>query len=173
MLKSYTSVVARSVSQLSESSSSNLNHDVCPSRMAEGLRRLIQLFDEVLLEEYSDDHDSLLLLDDTTCNPACDFCGSLLFLSYFRCTGMCLDLDRDSFDYPSMRLCGACYVEGRLCTCGEMAPNRLGSFSDMLQERNLAASLLSKCSSPHSTVVDDPGELSERCISCSPLGFVC
>ena len=122
------------------------------------------MFDEVLLEEYSDDHESLPLLDNPVCDPTCDFCGSSLFLSYFRCTGICLDHSSDSLDRPSIRLCGACYVEGRLCTCGQMAPERLGSFSDMLQERNIAADVLSKHSSPHSTRIDDPGESSVRCV---------
>jgi hypothetical protein len=132
-------------------------------RVAGELRKLIRLFDDILLEGYSEKHDSLFLPDHMPPDPTCHCCGASLFLSYFHCAGMCFDLD---FDSPrvdmSIRVCGACYVEGRSCTCMKMTPKRVRNFSDVLQERNEAASILSTYLTSSSAPVDDLGKISEK-----------
>lgn len=133
------------------------------SRMADELRELIQLFDDILLEGYSDDHASLFLPDYMARDPTCHYCGSSLFLSYFSCGGTCFDLETDSpHTDTSIRVCGACYVEGRSCDCEAMNPRRLRNFSKILQERNDAASTLSDFLASRLAPVDDLSEISER-----------
>lgn len=132
-------------------------------RIADELRKLIQLFDDVLLEGYSDNHNSLFLPDYLGCNPACNYCGTSLFLSYFDCAGVCFDLEIDSAHTDmSIKVCGTCYVEGRFCACRNMTPRRLHNFSDILRERNNAVSALSNYLASRSVQTDDLIEISER-----------
>ncbi|KAF9642821.1 hypothetical protein BDM02DRAFT_3192626 [Thelephora ganbajun] len=132
-------------------------------RMANELQKLIRLFDDVLLEGYSDDHDSLFLPDHTEHNPTCHYCGASLFLSYFDCAGVCFDLETDSPRVDmSTRVCSACYVEGRFCACKSMTPRRLRNFSNVLRERNDAVSTLTSYSASRLVQIDDLGEISER-----------
>lgn len=163
-MKSHASRVKEFLSRsLSEPSSSSL--DTCDSvpRVANELRKLIRLFDDVLLEGYSDDHDSLFLPNHIGDNPTCNYCGASLFLSYFNCAGVCFDLETDSPRMDmSIRVCAGCYVEGRSCACKDMTPKRIRSFSHALQERNDAASVLSNYSASCSVQADDLGEITER-----------
>ena len=117
-----------------------------PSRNNDHLERdietstkLIQLFDDVLQEEYSQGHDSLPLIPQTSQPQTCDFCGANMFLSAFQCTGKC---KVDKVSHPRNAtpvVCPACFVEGRTCFCGNMSPSRLQSFSTALEQRNSAA----------------------------------
>lgn len=101
--------------------------------------KLIQLFDNVLQEEYSQDHQSLPLIDQTPHPRTCDYCDGNLFLSAFQCTGRCgIDEAAHSQNIAAM-VCPACFVEGRVCICGRMTPARLRSFSTILEQRNIAA----------------------------------
>lgn len=137
-------------------------HDSMP-RVANELRKLIRVFDDVLLEGYSDDQDSLFLPNHTGDDPTCYYCGASLFLSYFNCAGVCFDLETDSPHLDmSVNVCSGCYVEGRSCACRNMMPKRLHSFSHMLQERNKAASTLSNYLVSHPVQADDLGSISER-----------
>ena len=132
-------------------------------RLAGELRKLIGMFDDVLLEGYSRDHDSLSLRDFGSDKPICHYCGAFLFLSYFNCTGSCFDLETDTPRVDtSIRVCGACYVEGRFCACRKMSPKRLQSFSGMLQERNDVARTLSIYYTSNQIQADDLCEISER-----------
>ncbi|KAF9643984.1 hypothetical protein BDM02DRAFT_3191015 [Thelephora ganbajun] len=138
--------------------------DTCHSipRVANELQKLIRLFDNVLLEGYSDDHDLLILPDHTEHNPMCHYCGASLFLSYFNCAGVCFDLETDSRADMSTRVCGACYVEGRFCACKNMTPRCLRNFSNVLRERNDTASTLTSYSVSRSVQINNLGEISER-----------
>lgn len=132
-------------------------------RIADELRKLIGLFDDVLLEGYSDNHHSLFLPNHMGCNPTCHYCGASLFLSYFSCGGGCFDLGTDATHTDvSIRVCGTCYVEGRFCACRDMTPRRLRNFSNVLQERNDAVSTLSNYSASLSVQLDDLPGISER-----------
>jgi hypothetical protein len=163
-MKSHASGIKQSLTGSSPTPSDshpNTSHSI--PRMAGELQELIRLFDDVLLEGYSDDHDSLFLPDHMACDPTCHYCGASLFLSYFSCTGMCFDLETDSPRVDmSIRVCGACYVEGRSCACKDMNPRRLQNFSDALRERNDAARTLSEYSTSHSASVDNLCEISEK-----------
>ena len=163
-MKSHASRINESLSGFSLGSPDS-RIDACHSipRMVNELQKLVRLFDDVLLEEYSNDHDSLFLPDHTGRNPTCNYCGASLFLSYFDCAGVCFDLETDSPRVDmSIRVCGTCYVEGRSCACKNMTPRRLRNFSDTLQERNNAASTLSNYSAFRSVRTYDMGEISGR-----------
>ncbi|KAI0336502.1 hypothetical protein GY45DRAFT_1394350 [Cubamyces sp. BRFM 1775] len=165
---------------------------------AKKLKQLLQLFDEVLCEEFASCHEELqhalenedssgwglkphfatstdggvanadvrnrlmLTLSPPTnthnrhatdkakerrssCNLACDFCGADLFQSFFECKE-CRPLGSDSSLQigDGVLLCPACYVEGRLCRCGEMEPVQYRRFEVLLSDRNQAARLLSR-----------------------------
>ena len=140
----------------------------------EWLRTLLQLFDEVLLEGYCRDHESLDLVNCAPSEEECHFCGSCLFLSCFRCVGGCLNSERvprqgDS----SISICPTCYIEGRTCGCGNMDPQRLSSLSHMLQDRNHAAEALSRFYLAQGDRTQDFAEISEGCtsFSCCPKGY--
>lgn len=163
-MKSHTSRLKESLSGSSLGPSSS-HPDTCypMSRVADELRKLIRLLDSVLLEGYSDNHDSLFLSKDLEPSPTCHCCGASLFLSYFSCPGTCVDLEFDSSHLDmSIRVCGACYVEGRSCTCRNMVPGRLRNFSDILQERNDAAITLSNYLASCSMSADNLDEITER-----------
>lgn len=163
-MKSHALRISESLSDSSlETPNSRIdNHSPIP-RVAGELQKLIRLFDDVLLEQYSDDHDSLFLPDHTGHNPTCHYCGTSLFLSYFDCAGVCFDLETDPHLVDlSIRVCGTCYVEGRFCACKNMTPRRLRNFSDILRERNNAASTLSNYAASRSEQIHDLGEISER-----------
>ena len=131
--------------------------------LADELQKLIGMFDNVLLEGYSRDHDSLYIRDFGSEKPMCHYCGAFLFLSYFDCAGSCFNLETDTPRVnSSIRVCGACYVEGRFCTCRKMSPKRLQSFSGMLQERNDVARTLSIYYASNQIQTDDLCEISER-----------
>jgi hypothetical protein len=105
--------------------------------------KLIQLFDNVLQEEYSQEHGSLPLIHRTEKPPTCDFCGCNLFLSVLRCSGGC-GIDETT----AATICPSCFVEGRTCICGNMIPSRFRSFSTVLEQRNLAAATLRSLQDP-------------------------
>ena len=162
-MKSHASRINEFLSRSSpEPSGSCLDTGSSISRVADELQKLIRLFDDVLLEGYSDDHDTLFLPDQAGHNPTCQYCGAPLFLSYFNCAGVCFNLEIEPHGDISINVCGACYVEGRFCACRAMTPKRLHDFSNLLRERNDAANTLSNYLAPRSVQTDDLGEISER-----------
>jgi hypothetical protein len=124
--------------------------------VAQELRTLIQLFDEILQEDYCDDHESLESLDFQQRPLTCSFCGSCLFLSCFVCHGC-----SQGRSVPVI-LCAGCYVEGRSCHCDDMSPTRLGDFPNALQDRNNAIGSLSKASDLHDIPTEGLVEVTQR-----------
>jgi hypothetical protein len=138
-------------------------HDLNMQHIDKWLQILLQLFDEVLLEEYCRDHESLDLINHTPSDPVCHFCGSCLFLSCFRCVNSCLDPEWNSLPgISSIYICPTCYVEGRTCGCGNMRPERFSSLSDMVEVRNRAAEALSKFHLAQGVQTKDFAQISER-----------
>lgn len=118
--------------------------------------RLIQLFDNVLQEDYSREHSSLRIIPQSSKPLGCDFCGGNLFLSAFLCAGKCGIDEITHSQNVTLAVCPTCFVEGRTCLCGKMTPVRLGSFSFALQARNLAAAIIRRNSN------EDLSDLNER-----------
>ena len=124
--------------------------------VVQDLNTLVRLFDEILLEEYCDDHGSL---DDMGVQQGClicSFCGSCLFLSSFSCNKCSQETS------GPVLVCPGCYVEGRTCKCGIMIPVRLGNFQDTLEDRNNAVNALSNGRHLHHMSTEGLVEISER-----------
>lgn len=125
-------------------------------RVVQDLHTLVRLFDEVLLEEYCNDHGSLDSADIRWGCLTCSFCGSCLFLSSFLCSGCSQETPRP------VLVCVGCYVEGRSCRCDALNPIRLGDFKGVLQDRNNAVGSLLKSSHLHDVSTEGLVEVSER-----------
>ncbi|KAF9789454.1 hypothetical protein BJ322DRAFT_1000873, partial [Thelephora terrestris] len=98
------------------------------------LQQWLRLFDEVVRPTYCEDDDNLPLVD---LGPSsfCAFCGGELFRSVFCCTGSCIRDDQPNHE-SAIIVCTSCYIDGRVCRCGNMAPSRTGALSDLLDFRN-------------------------------------
>lgn len=158
------------------------------------LRRLIELFDDVLAEEYHKAHKQMphLITSSTPSNGAsassstlsptreessritCDFCGTDVFQSFFECR-KCVDPSPDAMDTgvtpetasdASLVICSSCYVEGRSCRCEVMEPMQYRPFSELLDDRNMAMKVLQH-SEAMKEITDTYEILDERCV-CDP-----
>lgn len=101
---------------------------------------LIELFDEVLLDEYGKDHATFKHLDRSDQDGDtydCDFCGADIFQSFFGCIRCAQEYDSDM-----LVICPGCYAEGRVCVCGHMRPYQCRPMKDLFEKRNDAVRLL-------------------------------
>ena len=119
------------------------------SELGEKLRGLLRLYDDVLVEEYSPDHASLLHLQDKDQNITCDFCTCDVFQSFFECQN-CVDrseLEEAHEIAPGhgLIICPSCYVDGRVCECGRMTPTQYHRFEELLSDRDRAVQVLRRC----------------------------
>ena len=147
-------------SPLSEGSSQSAE---LPKYNTEITARLIQVFDNVLQEEYCREHELLPLIHQAEESPVCGFCNGDLFLSVFRCLGGCGTEGLSNLQTFAVMVCPACFVEGRTCACGKMAPSRLQGFLAVLEQRNLAAATVRRLQGSAGEVpADDFNELYER-----------
>lgn len=134
------------------------------------LHKLIQLFDDILVEEYSPDHANMsclssatLPLPTSTASPpprsdssatltpddkesgfipvTCDFCTADIFQSFFECRE-CTPGNSTAALGDGYAVCTGCYVEGRSCKCGTMDAVQCRSFDELLQDRNRAVKAL-------------------------------
>lgn len=111
------------------------------------LQKLLALFDEVLQQEYSRDHKKIPNVSITSPNErrTCDFCAADIFHSFFSCIP-CGASEGDSEEPPDLSegllICSGCYAEGRSCGCGKMQPVQCGSFVELWNLRNSAASTI-------------------------------
>jgi hypothetical protein len=128
------------------------------------LRRLLELFDDVLVEEYSEQNSTMPCLTVPTSaaigssssskecpgqgHITCDFCSADIFQSFFECHH-CIEPVPGTATLPStvecgdgLVLCPSCYVEGRTCRCGSMTPAQCRPFSDLLRDRHRIITLL-------------------------------
>jgi hypothetical protein len=137
--------------------------------LAKKLRCLVDLFDDVLVEDFCKDHkqmshmatsstsaDSSNELSDGSTPPTteegisrvtCDFCDTDVFQSFFECR-KCVASDamdtggtHESRD-DGLVICPSCYVEGRTCQCEDMQPMQCRPFSELLRDRNAAVKVL-------------------------------
>lgn len=152
-LVSHTTALSRIVSRPVDAVSSQ---GLPLSDVAQGLTTLVRLFDEILLEEYCEDHGSLDSAEVQQGHSTCSFCGSCLFLSSFLCRRCSQETAG-----PAL-ICAGCYIEGRSCQCDAMNPVRLGDFLGALRDRNDAINSLYKASHLHHVPVEGLVEGSER-----------
>ena len=128
----------------------------CVVQDVQDLKILVRLLDEVLLDEYCNDHGSLDSADIQQGCLACSFCGSCLFLSSFYCRRC------SQGDSAPLLVCAGCYVDGRSCNCDVMDPVRVGNFQDVLRDRNYAVDSILKSSHLHNVSTEGLVEVSER-----------
>ncbi|KAL4067881.1 hypothetical protein J3A83DRAFT_4096483 [Scleroderma citrinum] len=114
--------------------------------LAHELKKLLDLFDDILAQEYTAQHKSLPNVSQSGAahydNIHCDFCGADIFQSFFECDKCAFQSDGDSAFLPlgdGLVVCPSCYVEGRTCRCGEMQPVQHRVMDDLLQSRDSAA----------------------------------
>lgn len=120
------------------------------------LKKLVQLYDALLIEEYSPDHRKMYCLHNlegshsvpgiTSTQVICDFCGADIFQSFFECRECVYQhstLEQPVAHGDGYVICGGCYVEGRSCNCDKMDPMQYRPFADLLNLRTRAARVLS------------------------------
>jgi hypothetical protein len=131
------------------------------------LKTLLDLYERILVEEYSPEHAKMKTPSDLLGGfaetqwqapeaetqdgdrelrgedaPVCDFCGCDIFQSYFVCR-------RESCGSPQfyngkVDVCVGCYVEGRSCNCKVMEPIQQRNFEKLLDIRDKAVEALEK-----------------------------
>ncbi|KAF9246293.1 hypothetical protein BU15DRAFT_40296 [Melanogaster broomeanus] len=112
----------------------------------EKLKKLADLFDDILVGEYSTTRDSLAHVSTSgslhTDDLQCDFCGADIFQSFFECESCVSTPSGTSTDIiavgDGLILCPLCYVEGRTCRCEAMKPVQCRPFNELLQIRDRA-----------------------------------
>ena len=104
------------------------------------LAGMLGLFEEILTSCFCDDDEEVPNLQSATPPQFCAFCGGELFRSVFLCVGQC----GQSQDQPedAIAICASCYVDGRTCECGVMAPRRLQQLTGLLTLRDNVRRLL-------------------------------
>lgn len=139
--------------------------------LAKELKSLIDLFDDVLMEEYCHDHKAMPRMivstisdesdesnssvapahHDTLTRVTCDFCDTDVFQSFFECLKCIPGLSEVSNERrgepahgDGLIVCSSCYVEGRSCRCEAMQPMQCRSFSELLRDRNDALMVLQR-----------------------------
>jgi hypothetical protein len=137
-------------------------------RLAKELRRLIVLFDDVLVEEFCKDHKKMPHItgsatpsasssesSEGSMSPAqgritCDFCDADVFQSFFECRNCVATSAVDAMDTGAapeacedgLVICPSCYAEGRTCRCEVMRPMQCRPFGDLVYDRNWALKVL-------------------------------
>lgn len=111
---------------------------------------LLELFDEVLLDEYAKGNAKIHHLDRSDHDENtydCDFCGADIFQSFFGCSDCARQYAGDI-----LVICPGCYAEGRVCVCGRMKPYQCRPIKHLFEDRNEAVRVLNKISSRMSRV---------------------
>ncbi|KAF9647382.1 hypothetical protein BDM02DRAFT_3129802 [Thelephora ganbajun] len=101
------------------------------------------LLDEVINSSYCSQDKLLPVVEPTLPPPPCSFCGGELFQTVFCCTDSCV---RDGVTSSSVDckilICNYCFIDGRACRCGSMAPYRIQPLDGLIELRMNIANLL-------------------------------
>lgn len=110
--------------------------------LLKNLRRILLLFDSILIEEYSPEapHMRKLTEDEYIDHLACDFCGGDVFQSFFECCS-CVDGRKPANHGAGLIICPGCYVEGRTCHCEKMIPVQSRPLGKLFDARQRAVDL--------------------------------
>lgn len=102
----------------------------------------LELLDEVISFSYCSQDDVLPLIELTP-PPPCSSCGGELFRTVFCCIVSCTrdDVTSGSMD-SKILICNLCFVDGRGCRCGYMAPYRLRPLAGLIELRENIVNLL-------------------------------
>lgn len=115
--------------------------------LAYDLKQLLDLFDDVLAQDFTAQHASLPHVSQSgstySDDIACDFCGADVFQSFFECDKCIPPPSSDNSGVLllgcGLVLCPSCYVEGRSCRCGVMQPVQCRVIGDLFKSRDNAA----------------------------------
>jgi hypothetical protein len=95
----------------------------------------IQLFDQILFEEYTGGSDEYMTYIDQC--DSCDFCGADLFHAVFVCSSIAGQPSSSSTQsLCEVRLCPWCCAEGRSCVCRNLRLCATSRFDELLAMRN-------------------------------------
>lgn len=119
------------------------NDSVLLSAKSGTLEQGFRLLDEVIASTHCERDDELPTIEFTLSPPPCTFCGGELFRAVFCCTDSCVrdDATSDSTD-DKIVICDLCFVDGRACKCGSMAPYWLQPLAGLVELRTNIANLL-------------------------------
>lgn len=102
---------------------------------------LLTLFDHILTAECPPASTPIAMLQTSTDDITCDFCGADIFQSFFECRHCTLS-GEPSLCGNGLALCPACFSDGRHCLCPMMGPMQVRNFGSLLDERRKAVSTL-------------------------------
>lgn len=109
----------------------------------ETLERGYRLLDELINSTHCSQDDLLPIIKLTLPPPPCSFCGGELFRTVFCCVETCVrDGATGSSVGSKILICNHCFVDGRACRCGSMAPYRLQPLAELIELRENIANLL-------------------------------
>lgn len=129
--------------ELSNLKQSQPNDLALLSSKSGSLERGLRLLDEVINFSYCSEDEIFPLIELTTPPPPCSFCGGELFRTVFCCTASCTrDGSIGSSAESKIMICNLCFVDGRTCRCGSMAPYRLRPLAELIKLREDVANLL-------------------------------
>ncbi|KAJ7271917.1 hypothetical protein B0H12DRAFT_1008395 [Mycena haematopus] len=123
----------------------NISQNDMPAHL-DALRRVLLLFDSILIEEYSPEQNNMRQLakpegnDEEIEQLTCDFCGGDIFLSFFECRS-CVSGPRPAEPGAGFIVCPGCYVDGRTCACEVMAPMQCRLVENLFRSRARAVDL--------------------------------
>jgi hypothetical protein len=143
------------------------SHDVSQRQLSSDVQTLLELFQEIIQEEY---HPDAEILDhiirefspevyDTNGYAAfsCDFCGADIFLSFFCCRDCTLPEEKPSSVSDGLHICPGCYAEGRSCRCeGLMEPVQCWPLQILYTDYNRAVRALRGIGADVSIEIGDP-----------------
>lgn len=109
------------------------------------IRQLLELVDEILKAEAYTNDEEIPNLSDSPTTISCAFCGGEVFQKVFRCRNKCPKEGTDPTLTGTIVICPSCYIDGRTCLCGKMAPFRLRPIAQMVAFRNEVAAWLRSC----------------------------
>lgn len=107
------------------------------------MRSLLEMVNEILRTEAYTNEEDIPSLGDLTITLSCAFCGGEIFQKVFRCKNKCLREGAIGFAPTNIiSVCPSCYIDGRTCLCGKMAPSCLQPMAPMVTSRDKVAAWL-------------------------------
>ena len=107
------------------------------------MRQLLEVVDDILRAEAYTNDEEIPSFGSSATTLSCAFCGGEVFQKVFRCRNNCPREETDNaVPADVVSICPPCYVDGRACLCGKMAPFRLVPMAPMVTSRNEVATWL-------------------------------
>lgn len=109
----------------------------------QSLVTIIESYDNVLGDEWSQEHRTLTPMPSPDPSMFCCFCGADIFQSFFHCSCSFALPQPDGKIKTGHTLCPTCFVVGRMYSCaGVWKPKQMRKFEDLIKQRNQAVRIL-------------------------------